>query len=206
MQVVLADDHMLFRESFALVLQRMLPTALITQVGDWDALKTHTEQVEADLLLIDLFMPGKNGWEASLAQLFEHNSCTVCIISASTDRDNVKKAFEMGVRGYIFKTASIDEMEQAIQQICAGKIYLPSFVWEKPAPKRVGKNSSTITARQKNVLELLASGESNKDIALQLGLTDSTVKRHVYNIFVKLKAKNRTEAVKLARQQGLLSN
>ena len=55
MQVVLADDHMLFRESFALVLQRMLPTALITQVGDWDALKTHTEQVEADLLLIDLF-------------------------------------------------------------------------------------------------------------------------------------------------------
>lgn len=204
MQVVLADDHILFRESFSLVLQKILPDASIVQIGDWDELRSLAERVKVDLLLVDLFMPGKESWETNLLHLLEHNSCTTCIISASNNRNNIQMAFEIGVNGYICKTASIHEMEQAIEQLCAGKMYIPSLVWAKPVSQRITPNSSRITNRQKTVLELLASGESNKAIGLSLSLTESTVKRHVSNIFIKLKVKNRTEAVKVARQQGLL--
>lgn len=204
MQVILADDHILFRESFSFVLQKILPDASIIQVGDWDELKSHTEQVEADLLLVDLFMPGKDTWETNLLHLLEHNSFIVCIISASTERSNVATAFDIGVKGYICKTASLQEMEQAIGQVCAGKIYIPSLMWKASASRRAAVGSSIITTRQKTVLKLLASGESNKSIGQQLGLSEHTIKRHVSNIFTKLEARNRTEAVKFARQKGLL--
>ena len=206
MRILLADDHGLVREGLAMMLQALFPHAQVHQAVDWTDAAAQITTCFFDLALIDLLMPGQYlSWEDELSNLLcKTPSLNVCVMSGVGTHIHLRAAFELGARGFIHKTATLREFEQAILQVLQGKVYLPPQTWfvmngnHDPA--------SEITSRQLDVLRLLAEGRSNKDIADRLNVSESTIKRHFYNLFKQLKVKNRVEAIKFARQKGILTD
>lgn len=204
MRVLLADDHSLVREGLAMMVRAFLPHSLVCQVGSWTEAREQVQQASFELALLDLAMPGCDAWDKELAALLTSvPSLPVCVISGTELRTHLQVAFDLGVRGYILKTATADEMHKALQQVLAGKTYFPPQAW---SIGNQNEDTSGTTLRQREVLGLLAEGLSNKEIGIQLALSEGTVKRHVYNIFRALQAKNRTDAVQRARQLGVVTN
>lgn len=208
MKILLADDHLLFRESLQLVLTMEFPDSTVTHADNWVEVLAAVESRHYDLVLLDLFMPnvGDEGWEFCLKKVIEQQHGSVCVISASKNRVHIKQAYEIGVNGYICKTYSLSKVQEVLKVLTSGKNYHSSELssgFDKRV--KVGDGSVKITHRQQEVLELLAEGKSNKLISRRLGLTESTVKRHLYNVYRLLDAKNRTDVIRIAKDQGLLT-
>ena len=208
MNILLADDHTLFRESLTVVLESTFPGSLITSTKSWSEVFGHTDSHRYDLLLLDLFMPNieSDDWSSSLGRVVDSQNGAICIISASNNRAHIQKAFRIGVNGYLCKTSSLQQMKQALQQISEGKTYLPEQMWDKKNRSQKHENFSKLTWRQREIMELVAEGDSNRTIAHKLGLVESTVKSHVYNIYRSLDAKNRADAIRIAQLDNLLHN
>lgn len=206
MNILLADDHTLFRESLRIVLETTFPGSTVTSAENWSEVFNYTDNCLYDLLLLDLFMADVNSgsWASSLTKVVNSQNGAICVISASNSPEHIQGAFHIGVNGYLCKTATLEQMEEALHQLAAGKNYLPEQMWERKPQRKKNGNSIQITGRQQEILELIAEGDSNKVIARKLGLAESTIKRHVYNISCTLNAKNRTDAVRIAQLQGLL--
>lgn len=120
-------------------------------------------------------------------------------------KEHICKLFlNWGVKGYLCKTINMEAISQAFKIISLGEIYFPPSGWSKTKQTHAKKKSHQITLRQQDVLNLLASGYSNKAIADKLLLKESTVKRHLYNLYQSLGVKNRVEALQFAHQQGLV--
>ena len=207
MKVLLADDHKLFSEGFSLLIKKILKNSVVTQVGSWSAALDAARTARFDLAMMDLFMPANNVWDQELKKLSGcQNIGAICILTSSTNQKNIHQAFELGVKGYIHKSSSLSEIQRAIELILDNKIYLPPKFQEGfPRQSKIA-GAKTLTVRQHKILTMMAEGEGNRRIAIALDIKESTVKRHVYNIFQQLQANNRTEAVHLARQYGLLQN
>jgi len=155
------------------------------------------------MILLDIFMPRGRHWEQELSQLIQNKKpeTHVCVISSPSDREYLQTAFNTGVKEYICKTADSNEIRDALFRIQRGCTYFPPQMWQSQSKHYY----SPLTPRQQEVLRLVAKGGSNKVIARRLGLTEGTVKRHIYNLCQTLGASNRVEAVELTRQQGLFS-
>jgi DNA-binding NarL/FixJ family response regulator len=195
MNILLADDHALFRQGLWMIIEEIFPTCSLYQCESWEDIP---QNISFDLMLLDIFMPRKHTWEEKLAQLAQHNSNTsICIISASSEIEHIQTAFQLGAKGYICKTTEPSEMMNALLEISQGNIYFPP---------QLQPSFNTLTLRQQEILKLMANGKCNKLIARQLHLSESTVKRHIYNICQILNTHNRVEAIEAARQQGLLSD
>ncbi|MGB0845439.1 MAG: response regulator transcription factor [Thiolinea sp.] len=207
MKILLADDHELFSEGFSLLLGKIFQQSHITQVRNWPAAKALASNTRFDLAILDLFMPAQNSWTHELNELINCNNIhTVCILTSSAHQSNVQQAFALGVKGYIHKSSTLAEIHKALDLVMDDKVYLPSNL-QSDHDKSSGKyGSELLTARQHKILTMLAEGKENRRIAIELNIKESTVKRHVYNIFQQLKAGNRTEAVHLGRQHGLLQD
>ena len=208
MNILLADDHTLFRESLTVVLKTTFPGSSITSTQNWSEVFGHTDTCLYDLVLLDLFMPNlsSDDWSSSLGRVVDSQNGAVCIISASNNRAHIQRAFRIGVNGYLCKTSTLQQMKQALQQISEGKTYLPEQMWDKKTHSRKHENSSKLTWRQREILELVAEGDSNKVISQKLGLAESTVKSHIYNIYRQLGAKNRADAIRISQLEHLLDN
>ncbi len=208
MDILLADDHTLFRESLEMILKTLFQDSSISNTKNWSETINLTDKYQYDLLLLDLFMSNadSNGWESSLRRVVDSQNGPVCIISASKNRSHIQDAFEIGAKGYICKTSSLKEMKQALLQLSEGKAYIPEQVWLKEPHTPSNNKLKQLTWRQRETLELLVSGDSNKAIARKLGLAESTVKRHVSNLYTTLGAKNRASAIKISQQQNLLNH
>lgn len=208
LKILLADDHTLFRDSLHIVLEMTFPDSNISSVGNWQEVRRSANTHYFDLLLLDLLMPGASNsqWESELPKVMQNTSGAVCIISASDNRAYINEVFRLGVRGYICKTFPLAQMQQALRVISAGKSYMPEqlFCNEPKTTTQPNEAGKQITWRQREVLELLAAGDCNKSIARKLNLTESTIKRHAYNLYRTLDAKNRADAIRIGRQQGLL--
>lgn len=209
MNILLADDHTLFRDSLNIVLKMTFPGSNVTAVGNWQEARCSAAAEYFDLLLVDLVMPGasEGQWEPELSGLMAVSHGAVCVISASDNRAHIRTAFQLGVSGYVCKTFSLEQMQKALRMISSGANYLPEQLFRNSPevaklPNETGKK---VTWRQREVLELLAAGDCNKNIARKLKLSESTIKRHAYNLYRTLGAKNRTDAIRIGRQQGLLS-
>ena len=207
MKILLADDHTLFRESLEMVLKALFQDSSITSAKNWPETTALTDKCHYDLLLLDLFMSNADSdcWESSLRKVVDSKNGAICIISASKNRAHIQNAFEIGAKGYICKTSSLKEMKQALLQLSEGKTYLPEQVWLKESHPEGNNKLKKLTWRQRETLELLIAGDSNKVIARKLGLAESTVKRHVSNLYIVLGVKNRASAIKISQQQDLLS-
>ena len=202
MNILLADDHVLFREGFAMLLQGLYPNTKIYHADCWQSTFTALETSPIHLALVDLDMPSSQDWKIALESL----TCTfpttrVCVVSATNTPYIIKQAFQTGINGYIPKLYDISEIQVALNKIVSGKIYIPPCFYQKHTSSN---RSALLTPRQQQILAMVQSGKSNKQIADKIQLKESTIKRHIFNICQLLQVNSRTEAVATARKMGLL--
>lgn len=205
MRILIADDHALFRDGLSMIINSTIPDTKILPANDWNEASTLAKQQPFDIALLDLFMPSDNTWELELSNFISQNPhIPTCIISSSNNKAHIKQAFNLGAKGYIQKTSGMQEINSALTKITNGGHYTPRSNWQRFAPEDETANLK-LTWRQKEILMLMAEGSSNKQIGLVLEISESTVKRHVYNLFRALGAKNRVDAVRIAETGGLLA-
>jgi DNA-binding NarL/FixJ family response regulator len=208
MKVLLADDHGLFRSGCRLLVEELEPGAEIHETADYpqtlEYLKAHPE---TDLVIIDLVMPGMNSVN-SLTRLRKLvPDVPLVILSAYERSSDARQALNLGAAGYIPKSSPKKVILRALQLIMSGGSYFPpelmSGVSQGPAPPGSDRKptaetdevGAALTRRQRDVLDLMAQGKSNREIAQGLGLAEGTVKVHVAAVLRTLNVSNRTQAV-----------
>lgn len=206
MRILLADDHDLFRAGLGMVLQGLGDTVELAQAGSLSAAMDCVGKTpEFDLALLDLNMPAMNGM-AGLRQFRQQfPEIPVVIVSASDSPADAQQALDAGASGYIHKSSAPQVMLSALQLVLAGGVYVPpqALRAEETVPAPYKGRFGSLTARQIDVLRLLAAGKPNKLIARELGLSEGTVKIHLSTIFRVLDVNNRTEAVLAAQAMQL---
>jgi len=211
-RILIADDHPLFREALHHVAQAALPNPKCADAHDVEsALALVRDDDSFDLILLDLFLPGAEGFSCLIALRNKAPATPILIVSASDDRQVMREAYSFGAVGYLPKSADQEVMTKALGQVMAGDVYFPADVLAPPAARGDGARGAfsssetegpALTHRQLVVLELLAQGKANKQIAHELQISEITVKAHVSAILRKLNVRNRVQAVIAARRLG----
>lgn len=205
-KILIADDHPLFREAIHNVIADGFPDSEVMETSDLDsALALTQEHDDLDLILLDLNMPGMHGLNGLITLRNEAPTIPVVIVSAEEDKQIVLQAITYGAVGFITKSSPRAQMTEAIEQILNGNVYLPSDIIRasKQTPRRASHEESGIppellqalTRKQLLVLERMTKGESNKQIAYNLDIAETTVKAHVSAILRKLGVHNRVQAI-----------
>lgn len=203
MRVLIADDHPLFRDALHQVVTEVSDAAIVVEAHDFtQALALLAQSESFDLILLDLNMPGMEGFTSLLRLRDENPDTPVVVVSASEDSGIIERAMTCGAAGFIPKSTPKDEMIAAIRVVMAGGEYLPGEAHPRPTGRYadLDEQLGSLTKQQRKVLSLLARGKSNKQIAFELDVTNTTVKAHVTAILRKLKVTSRTQAVIVARQ------
>ncbi len=203
-RVIVADDHPLFREALSLALEKALGQVDIVQAGNMDELqRVSSEDSGADLVMLDLHMPGVQGFSALVYLRAHHPELPVCVISANNNPKVVQRAMDHGAAAFIHKSASVEQIREVLNTVLAGDIWHPAED-EQADPRQdeleVAERIGELTPQQFRVLMMLAEGLLNKQIAFDLGISEATVKAHMTAIFRKLEVSNRTQAVLLVNQ------
>jgi DNA-binding NarL/FixJ family response regulator len=199
MKILLVDDHALFREGLCLLLRELTEDVCVLEAGTADsafaALSGHDD---IDLMLLDLNIPGSDGFSILDAASSKYPTLPITVLSASGLQEDVDRVMATSAMGYIHKDTTSKVMLGAIRLILAGGIYTPppSVLFKGTLAQ---EEEGTLTTRQVDVLRLLVDGDSNKHIASKLGLAEATIKMHVTSIFRTLGVKNRTQAALAGR-------
>lgn len=210
-RIIVADDHALVRGGLVQLVKLVEENVEIIESNDFNqTLELLANDQTIDLLLLDLLMPGMNGMDSIKQICKDSPDVPVIVVSVRENIAAIRNALAAGAVGYIPKTSSPDVMMSAIKLVLSGGVYVPPHVLGMSTTvDEMGKsqfstdsNSMTVnqgyselTQRQQEVLDLMALGKSNKEIADELGLTTGTVKMHSSRIFKTLNVQNRTEAV-----------
>lgn len=206
-RIVVADDHPIVREGLVAILGTQPDFTVVGEAGTGTQAIEQVTQLQPDVLLLDLEMPETDG-VGVLRQLQARNIATRVVVFTAFDTDErILQAVQAGAQGYLLKGAPREELFNAVRVVHSGGSLLQPVVASKLL-RRVTQehdDSNDLTARELDVLRLLAQGQQNKEIAADLVISERTVKFHVSSILSKLGAGNRTEAVKLAAQQGLIN-
>jgi len=202
-RILIADDHPLFRDALRYVIGSVFPSASITEAGGYPECLSiiRAARQNFDIVFVDLMMPGGSESLDSLARLRAAIPATpTVVISSRDDAPIIGRALALGVAAFIPKATSRAEMERAIRGVLAGDVWVPddSLRDSFDAESR-GNRSDSLTPRQAAVLEQLARGSSNRQIASDLNIEEITVKAHISAILRKLHVKNRLEAVVATR-------
>lgn len=198
--IIIADDHPLFRGALKQALLGMAEEPAVVEAGDFEAARAAAEMYpNADLMLLDLAMPGVSGLSGLITLRAEMPSLPVVIVSASDDATTIRRALELGASGFVSKSASIDEIRRGIAAVLEGNIFTPDgYECGVEQDAEVGdliNRLRTLTPQQSRVLSMLAEGLLNKQIAYELGVSEATIKAHVSAILLKLNVDSRTQAV-----------
>ena len=219
LQVLLADDHALFRDGMRYVLQQLSDEIDIVCAGNFAETLRHAEASPTlDLALLDLDMPGSNG--VSSVRIFNQSfpGIPLVVISGSDQRTDIECVMEYGAMGFISKMSSSKVMVSALRIVLEGGVYFPAQ-FEPPMASTqaadsnlsdtgrfaIQENSHGLTKRQLEVLQYLSDGFSNKEMALKLSLAEGTIKVHVAGVFQVLQVSSRMDAVRKAQNLGLIA-
>ncbi|TCR60835.1 response regulator transcription factor [Bosea sp. BK604] len=199
-RIVIADDHPLFRGALRQAVSHALASAEISEVGSLEALtKALAEDADADLVLLDLTMPGVQGFSGLLFLRADHPEIPVIVVSANDDPAVIRRCIEFGALGFLPKTAEMEQMGEAIRAVLDGGVWTPPGIdLSAPVDAEIAdmvRRLSTLTPQQVRVLMMLSEGLLNKQIAYELGVSEATVKAHVSAILTKLNVDSRTQAV-----------
>ncbi len=201
--LLIADDHPLFREALRGAVARVLPDAVLREADSVDALYQLVEtEPDADLLLLDLNMPGAQGFSALVHLRALHPQLPVVVVSAREEPEVMRRALDHGAVGFIPKSADARTLGEAISAVLAGDRWAPPAAFDAPAAHpgehAVAQRLRELTPQQFRVLQMLGAGLLNKQIAYELNVSEATIKAHMTAILRKLGASNRTQAVLLA--------
>ncbi|HBK56892.1 MAG TPA: DNA-binding response regulator [Xanthomonadales bacterium] len=206
--LLIADDYPLFREALKGAVARGLGAAEIHEAADAASLFTLVEtHPEADLLLLDLHMPGAEGFGTLVQLRSQHPQLPVMVVSAHEQPSVIRRALDHGAAGFIPKSSDSETLIQAIRSVLDGDLWLPADLGDTPgvSPREadIADRIRELTPQQLRVLNMLAEGLLNKQIAYELSVSEATVKAHMTAVLRKLGASNRTQAVVLASQLTL---
>jgi RNA polymerase sigma factor (sigma-70 family) len=211
-RVLIVDDHPVFREGMRQVLEARRGVRVLATAGNgeemWRALRAHGRP---QLILMDVELPGDNGIELARALHERHPDVRVVMLTAFTDSERIFAALKAGAVGYLPKNVPPDEIRATVERAAAGEPMLSGEIagrvlreFERERDEeRFREQLSGLTAREEETLKLLATGDSNREIARRLGISEQTVKNHVASIFRKLQVNDRTKAALFAVRLGL---
>ena len=211
-KVLIADDHVFYREGVRAFLETESDIAVIGEAGDGEEALAKTAELNPDVILMDLKMPGMNGIDAT-RRIHETNpEIGILVLTMFDDDDSVFAAIRAGARGYLLKDAKKGQVVRAIVAVKGGEaIFSPAIAarmmkfFSVPASARKNQTGefAELTEREFEILELIARGDSNKEISRKLSLSIKTVQNYVSLILMKLQVADRSHAIIRAREAGL---
>ncbi len=205
MKILIADDHALFRDNIALSLLKIKPDSIILQVSSFSQVQQILKKEQnIDFIILNLDMGDIEPLKA-LENLKEiSDKLNIVIISSSEDINQIRHILEYNIIGYIPKSIEIQNLQEIFKQILSGEKYIPQALKDIENESINKINTKTLTNRQSQVLDLIAQGKSNKQIAYEIGVSEATVKLHINALLRSLKVNNRTQAVITAQKMGLI--
>src|SRR4029077_5402753 len=218
-RVLIADDQPVVRDGLSSLVALIDDVEVVGTACDGAEAVRLAEEHRPDVVLMDLRMPGTDGIAATAELRQRRPAIGVLVLTTYADEDAIVPALRAEARGYLTKDASAEQIEAAIHAVHAGQTYLDPAVQERLVAAVVGQPAGAasgpgparslpdgLTAREAEVLTLLASGLSNTEIAGRLFLSNATVKTHINRIFAKTGARDRAQAVRYAYQHGMTTN
>jgi DNA-binding NarL/FixJ family response regulator len=204
-RIVVADDHPMFRAGVVGTLGTYPDLQVVAEADDADAATMLVRHHLPDVALLDITMPG-GGLRAAREIGVACPATRVVMLTASEDEDDLLAAMKAGASGYVLKGAGASELAGVIRKVAAGEVYVaPALAWgllrEMSQPRTSPLDE--LSAREREVLQLVAEGLSNQEVADRLGLAEKTIKHHMTNILGKLQVRSRVEAALLAYREGL---
>ena len=213
LRILLADDNALFREGMANLLARCEDVQVVGQAKDAAEAVRKTSLLRPDVVLMDLAMPLGGGEEATKKILEERPDQAICMLTVSEQAEDLFTSIRAGARGYLVKTVQLDDLCAGLHVLAeGGSVVTPHLAAElldefarlAQGVREGPSEAEKLTAREREVLELIARGSSNKEIAQKLVIAENTVKVHLRNILDKLHLRNRQQAAAFAVQEGLV--
>ena len=209
--VLLVDDHALFRSGIRSLLQRHADFIVVGEAADGVEGIKRAKQLQPDVVLLDLNMPGMSGVETLQLMLQDCPATAIVMLTVSEDADDLTTALKAGACGYLIKNIETDYLLRAIRRAAAGEAVVAEAMTGKLVAQLQGaapriepaSELDKLTPREKEIIDFLARGESNKSIARSLDLAESTVKIHVQNVLKKLKLTSRVQAAVFAVEHRL---
>ncbi len=211
-KILIVDDHPVFRDGVRQCLETRKDLRVVATVGGgeemWKAIRTHGRP---QLVLMDVELPGESGIELTKALHEKHPEVRVLMLTAFSDSERVFAALKAGAAGYLLKNVAPDEIRATVERAAAGEPMLSGEIagrvlreFEREREEeRYREQLAGLTPREEEILKLLATGESNREIGKRLFISEQTVKNHVASIFRKLQVNDRTKAALLAVKLGL---
>ncbi len=206
MKILHADDHALFREGMKFFLKLLDSDVEIVEASNFQGLMDKLAlEAPIDILLMDLAMPGMGELEGFFSIRRHYPKLPVVVLSGSNNTQVIRAVLDGGARGYIPKLVNSEVLMHALREVTSGEIYSPNFLFDSANDNDTEHpKSEAITARQRDILGLLAEGMPNKLIGNALGITEGTVKQHLKLLYKRLDVQNRTQAIRAARMMGLI--
>ena len=210
-RVLIVDDHAVVREGLRTFLELQDGIEVAGEAGDGEQAIRLASELEPDVILMDLVMPGVDGVTAMRAVRKRSPRSRVIVLTSFLDDERLMPAIEAGAAGYLLKDVEPSELARAIRTAQTGQAMIaPSVAGRLLRTLSRPRSASTVdadrlTRREREVLELIAAGRSNKRIAFELGIAEKTVKTHVGHVFAKLGVTDRTQAALIAVRSGLVS-
>jgi DNA-binding NarL/FixJ family response regulator len=200
-RILIADDHYIVRLGLVALIKTEPDMEVVAEAADGAQAVELFHQHKPDLALLDMRMPVKTGVQATDEIRSKYPEARVIMLTAFDGDEDIHKAFEAGAQGYVFKNSSGEKLIPALRAVVAGQRWIPKEVASRLSSR---KSFEELTFREIQVLNELAKGLANKEIAGTLNITEYTVKDHLKNIMGKLRAADRTEAVTTAIQRGII--
>lgn len=214
-RVVIADSHDLFRQGLSSLLSRQPGIEVVGEATDGVEAHNLADTLHPDVLLIEIYLRNSDGLNTVMAIQEAFPQVNVAVLTSSEDDNDVLAAGKLGVKGYLLKNSSLEELVRAVRSLAQGGAYFSSSMFTKVLQEfthlarrrdlQEAKGIDALTEREKDVLRLVARGATNRDIAEDLVITENTVKVHLRNILDKLQLRNRQQAAAYAVQEGLIS-
>ena len=200
-RILIVDDHPVVREGLSSMISAEPDMEVVGEAANAaDAIESFS-RLRPSVVLMDLLLPDTEGSEAISSICGRFSDAQILVLTSAAGDEDIYRALEAGARGFLFKDMAPRELMQAIRTVSAGRRYVPA-----PVGARLAENlpRTELTVREIEVLQLVASGLRNKEVAFKLNVSESTINAHVKHIFEKLAVRDRTEAVTTALRRGLI--
>ena len=200
--VLIADDHPVVREGLVAIFKSQKDIKVVAEATDGEEACELCAQLSPDVLLLDLRMPRKDGLQV-ITEVMSRRETRPRIIVMTTyeSEEDVRRALKAGAKGYLVKGSPPQQIREAVRRVAEGESLLPADIASKLAESM---GHPELSERERQVLQYMASGKSNKEIGQVLYISENTVKAHVKSILTKLDAMGRTEAIAIATKRGLI--
>jgi two-component system, NarL family, response regulator NreC len=212
-KILIADDHGIVRTGLKLLLDRATGMEVVGEAADGREAVRLARELKPDIAILDIGMPLLNGLDAAAHILRENDRTGIIILSMHTDESYILRALDAGAKGYLLKDHADEDLERAIQSVAAGKPYFSPSIAQAlledyvnlMRERRVQDSYDLLTEREREVLQLLAGGKSNKEVASVLNISPYTIETHRNNLMQKLNLHNTAEIVLYAVRKALIT-